>query len=188
MRQLACLVCGGLLALAVPAGAQQVDAIEHRLDNGLTLLLVPRPGDPNVAAGWVAKVGSVYERPGITGVAHLFEHMMFKGTHTIGTQDIEEDLQIIEAARCRCKADLQIEEGDARLQAASSWARSTILSRPGDAPLPETCRRCSERVRRRFSRGRVELLIKEDFSRIYTAQGGVRHERHDELRLHHVFR
>ena len=70
--------------------------VEHELDNGMTLLLVPRPGDPNVAAGWVARVGSVNERPGITGVAHLFEHMMFKGTQTIGTRDIEQDLQIIE--------------------------------------------------------------------------------------------
>ena len=61
--------------------AQEVNVIEHQLDNGLTVLLVPKPGDPNVAAGWVAKVGSVNERPGITGVAHLFEHMMFKGTH-----------------------------------------------------------------------------------------------------------
>ena len=34
--------------------------------------------------------------PGVTGVAHLFEHMMFKGTHTIGTSNIEEDLKVIE--------------------------------------------------------------------------------------------
>ena len=45
-----------------PAAGQDVQVIEHTLDNGLTLLLVPRPGDPNVAAGWIAKVGSVYER------------------------------------------------------------------------------------------------------------------------------
>ena len=68
----------GALALAAvcaagTAGAQQVPVAEVVLDNGMTLLLLPRPGDPNVAAGWVAKVGSVYERPGITGVAHLFE-------------------------------------------------------------------------------------------------------------------
>ena len=89
----------GALALAVvcagtPAVAQQVPVEEVVLDNGLTLLLLPRPGDPNVAAGWVAKVGSVHERPGITGVAHLFEHMMFKGTAAIGTRNIEQDLQL----------------------------------------------------------------------------------------------
>ena len=84
------------LLLARSTSAQQVDAQEYTLENGMTLLMVPRSGDPNVAAGWVAKVGSVYERPGITGVAHLFEHMMFKGTHVIGTTDIEADLRIIE--------------------------------------------------------------------------------------------
>ena len=49
-----------------------------------------------ITAGWVAKVGSVNERPGVTGVAHLFEHMMFKGTRTIGTKDIDQDLATIE--------------------------------------------------------------------------------------------
>ena len=84
------------LVLARFASAQQVDAQEYTLENGMTLLMAPRSGDPNVAAGWVAKVGSAYERPGITGVAHLFEHMMFKGTYIIGTTDIEADLRIIE--------------------------------------------------------------------------------------------
>ena len=50
------------------AAAQEVPVEEVVLDNGMTILLLPRPGDPNVQAGWVAKVGSVYERPGITGV------------------------------------------------------------------------------------------------------------------------
>ena len=95
-RRPAILIVPLLLLLAAPTSAQQVDAQEYTLENGMTLLMVPRRGDPNIAAGWVAEVGSVYERPGITGVAHLFEHMMFKGTRTIGTTDIEEDLRIIE--------------------------------------------------------------------------------------------
>ena len=75
--------------------AQKVQVEEYVLQNGMTFLLVPRRGDPNVACGWIAKVGSVNERPGITGISHLFEHMMFKGTHAIGTRDIEQDLRII---------------------------------------------------------------------------------------------
>ena len=78
-----------------PAGAQQLDVQEFVLDNGMTFLLVPRKGDPAVAAGWVAKVGSVNERPGITGISHLFEHMMFKGTRAIGTTDIAQDLALM---------------------------------------------------------------------------------------------
>jgi predicted Zn-dependent peptidase len=75
--------------LAVPhLIAQNVQVQEFVLGNGMKLLMVPRKGDPNVAAGWVAKVGSVNEAPGITGISHLFEHMMFKGTHVIGTNNI----------------------------------------------------------------------------------------------------
>ena len=76
--------------------AQRVEVEEFVLDNGMEFLLLPRKGDPNVAVGWGAKVGSVNERPGVTGVAHLFEHMMFKGTRTIGTKDIDSDLATIE--------------------------------------------------------------------------------------------
>ena len=75
-----------------PAAAQQVDVQEFKLANGMRFLLVPRTDQPNViAAGWLAKVGSVNERPGITGISHFFEHMMFKGTNTIGTRDAAKD-------------------------------------------------------------------------------------------------
>lgn len=72
--------------LAAPVCAQQVSPEVFTLDNGMKFLLLPRTDQPNaIAAGWVAKVGSVNERPGITGISHFFEHMMFKGTSTIGT-------------------------------------------------------------------------------------------------------
>lgn len=80
------------LAVAAPLAAQQVSPEVLTLDNGMKFLLLPRTDQPNViAAGWVAKVGSVNERPGITGISHFFEHMMFKGTDTIGTSDAAAD-------------------------------------------------------------------------------------------------
>ncbi|MGA1223518.1 MAG: insulinase family protein, partial [Phycisphaerales bacterium] len=80
------------LAIAATASAQQVSPEVFTLDNGMKFLLLPRTDQPNViAAGWVAKVGSVNERPGITGISHFFEHMMFKGTDTIGTSNPEAD-------------------------------------------------------------------------------------------------
>src|SRR5919205_3793606 len=85
-----------VLLCALPAAAQKVPVQEVMLDNGMRLLMVPRKGDPNIAAGWVARVGSINERPGITGLSHLFEHMMFKGTHTIGTSNIKEDLKVMD--------------------------------------------------------------------------------------------
>ncbi|MBI5708728.1 MAG: insulinase family protein [Candidatus Eisenbacteria bacterium] len=83
---------------APPArGASPAPAIEeHLLANGMKLVLVPRHLSPTVAGAWVARVGSANERPGITGISHLFEHMMFKGTHVIGTRDYEKDVRLIE--------------------------------------------------------------------------------------------
>lgn len=83
----------GVALIALPSMANaQVDVEEFELDNGMTFLLLPRAEEPNnVSAGWLAEVGSVNERPGITGISHFFEHMMFKGTTTIGTNDPERD-------------------------------------------------------------------------------------------------
>ncbi len=153
-------VCAGATAMA-----QQVPVEEVVLDNGMTLLLLPRPGDPNVAAGWVAKVGSVHERPGITGVAHLFEHMMFKGTAAIGTRNIEQDLQII-AELDEVKADLRFEE--------AALLEAERLGRIEDAADPAHRTGRHQELMDRFETllaQQEELLIPEDFSRIYSGQG-----------------
>lgn len=68
---------------------------EARLENGLTLLLVPRPQTTTVAAGWVARVGSADEEPGQTGRSHLIEHMLFKGTRTIGARDATAERELL---------------------------------------------------------------------------------------------
>ena len=75
--------------------AQQVPVIEKTLDNGMRLLMLERHDEPTIAGGWVAHVGSSNERLGITGIAHLFEHMMFKGSRTIGTSDYKKDIDIL---------------------------------------------------------------------------------------------
>ncbi|MFO0828009.1 MAG: pitrilysin family protein [Phycisphaerales bacterium] len=87
------LIVAAIAAVLVsPALAQSVEVETLTLDNGMKFLLVPRHEQPNsIAAGWLAKVGSVNERPGITGISHFFEHMMFKGTNTIGTRDPQRD-------------------------------------------------------------------------------------------------
>jgi predicted Zn-dependent peptidase len=92
------LVLPGLAAHAPPAISAAPDAAYevHTLSNGMKLVLVPRHLSPMVAGGWVARVGSVNEEPGITGISHLFEHMMFKGTRVIGTQDYKKDIALIE--------------------------------------------------------------------------------------------
>jgi predicted Zn-dependent peptidase len=62
---------------------------EFTLDNGLTFLVLERHEAPVVSFHTYADVGAVDEVRGITGLAHLFEHMAFKGTKTIGTKDYE---------------------------------------------------------------------------------------------------
>src|SRR5213593_639044 len=93
----------------------RVPVERFRLDNGMTFLLVRRPERPTVTAGWVAHVGSSNERPGMTGISHLFEHMMFKGTHVIGTRNIKRDLEIIDEQE---KIQDQIREEEAKMRAA----------------------------------------------------------------------
>ncbi|MFQ5349695.1 MAG: M16 family metallopeptidase [Thermoanaerobaculia bacterium] len=59
----------------------------HRLDNGLRIVLQPDRALPLVAVNLWYHVGSRDERPGRTGLAHLFEHMLFQGSGNVGTND-----------------------------------------------------------------------------------------------------
>ena len=63
---------------------------EHRLENGLRIVLSPEPSVPIAAVNLWYDVGSRNEGPGQTGLAHLFEHMMFQGSrHVAGNQHFE---------------------------------------------------------------------------------------------------
>ncbi|HET9451714.1 MAG TPA: insulinase family protein, partial [Aggregicoccus sp.] len=66
-------------SLATPVA--QVEGIrEHRLPNGLRVLLFPDPTKPTVTVNVTYFVGSKHEGYGETGMAHLLEHLLFKGT------------------------------------------------------------------------------------------------------------
>ncbi len=62
----------------------------------MRFLLVHRPEVTTVAAGWVVNVGSADDTAGSSGLSHLLEHMLFKGSQTIGTSDIEKELSILD--------------------------------------------------------------------------------------------
>ena len=79
-----------LFMLAVAAAAQtartmRVDMKETRLPNGLRVITVEDHSAPVIALDITYNVGSRDERQGRTGFAHLFEHMMFKGSENVGT-------------------------------------------------------------------------------------------------------
>jgi predicted Zn-dependent peptidase len=89
----------------VPLSGQQIPSlkdqvIERTLPNGLKVLMVKRPEAPLIRCILAYRVGSVNERPGITGISHFHEHMMFKGTRSMGikpgtlTKDDEYNRQI----------------------------------------------------------------------------------------------
>jgi predicted Zn-dependent peptidase len=67
------------------------------LANGLTVLVCERPEAPVFSFFTHVDVGPDREVPGITGLAHMFEHMAFKGTDRIGTKDYEHEKQALEA-------------------------------------------------------------------------------------------
>ncbi len=79
---------------AAPATADaKLNVVRKVLDNGLEVLVVPRPGTGvAIADVWVG-VGSIDETPKNNGVAHFFEHMVFKGTPTrpVGSIDLAVD-------------------------------------------------------------------------------------------------
>jgi len=97
-RFLSALVLTGALGLTGgPAEAAAQAALDGRdlrvrevvLENGMHFLILPRPGAPTVTFVVHVPVGSVHEAPGATGTAHFLEHLLFKGTRTIGTTDPE---------------------------------------------------------------------------------------------------
>ncbi len=65
----------------------------HRLDNGLQVNLLREGSLPLVAVNLWYHVGSKNERPGRTGFAHLFEHMLFQGSQNVGTSEHFEHVQ-----------------------------------------------------------------------------------------------
>jgi len=74
----------------------QLDVKSHTFDNGLELLVAERHLSPTVSTFVRFKVGSSDERPGITGAAHLLEHMLFKGTKNIGTSDYDAEVPMMQ--------------------------------------------------------------------------------------------
>src|SRR5215207_423894 len=157
-----------LIALVLCAGvarAQNVPAQEVMLDNGLRVLMVPRKGDPNIAAGWITRTGSANARPGITGLSHLFEHMMVKGTRTVGTKNIKENLKVLKEMD-DVRAQIRAEEKE--------LIRRQRLGEVADIKDPKSRSEKHQQLLTRFdelAKREKELMVKNEFDRIYTTAG-----------------
>jgi predicted Zn-dependent peptidase len=74
-------------ATAVRSEVRKLDIKEIHLENGLRIFVLERTASPTFAGYYQFGVGGAVDPKGRTGIAHLLEHMMFKGTKTVGTLD-----------------------------------------------------------------------------------------------------
>ncbi|MEA3545121.1 MAG: insulinase family protein, partial [Thermodesulfobacteriota bacterium] len=125
---------------------------EYHLDNGATVLLVERHDSPTVAAYISFRVGGANETSQERGVAHLLEHMLFKGTKTLGTKDYAAEKKLLQ------KIKFIGQNIDA------------IKSDPDADPQQ------LQQLRKQLTLLQAEhrkMVIKDEFSRIYSENGGV---------------
>ncbi len=97
MKQIRSLLILFLTTLYSIASAQNLAdrVVEHQFENGLKLLMIERHTSPTVAPYILFKAGSVDESDDARGIAHMLEHMLFKGTKTIGTTDYEKEKEVL---------------------------------------------------------------------------------------------
>jgi predicted Zn-dependent peptidase len=90
-------VCLGLALAAIAPARAAIKADYAVLDNGLKVILFQDKQSPTVACRLFYVTGSVHEHPGNTGIAHLLEHMLFKGTKKVGVKDPAKDAEYVKA-------------------------------------------------------------------------------------------
>ncbi len=162
----------GLVALVLLTGsalqAQEanVPVTEITLENGMKLLLVERHESPRVAAGWAAHAGSVNEESGVTGIAHLFEHMMFKGTTTIGTTDHKAEMAIM-AQLDQIRSEMDVEYTALREAKRRGEVTGSIYLPENQTPrLAELREKMKE-----LQEAQRKYIVNNEYDKIYTNQG-----------------
>ena len=142
------------LVSVFPACAQPLEerVVEHTLKNGMKFLFVERRVAPLFAGEIVFRAGGVDEQVGATGLAHMLEHMAFKGTRAIGTRDYRKEKPILEAMD----------------RVAKDLARERARGSAADEKRIEALEREMKRLQEQAS----EYSDGEEFSAIYTRNGG----------------
>jgi len=141
----ATLALVALLAAALPSLAGDYRDIENQvqeftLPNGMHFFVVERPEVPVFSFNIYVDAGSVNEVQGITGLAHIMEHMAFKGTAEIGTRDFKAEQKamaaedaafaalLAERSKGRLADPERLEELEAAFTAAKDAAREFVVS------------------------------------------------------------
>lgn len=124
---------------------------EFTLDNGLTFLVIERPVAPVISMVSFVDVGGVDEPIGNTGIAHIFEHMAFKGTPEIGTTDWEKEKPLLE-------------ETDRTYQ---QWLAEKYSPQPDSAKMEELWQQFED-----LQEEAGEYVVNNEFSQIIERNGG----------------
>lgn len=162
---IAAIVLGTSVGADAATGTQ-VPVKEHFLDNGMRLLLVERHENPSVIGGWVAHVGSANEEAGATGIAHLFEHMIFKGSKTIGTTDAAKELEIMDRLDA-LRGQMEVEYSKLREAKRRGEVEGSIY-------LPENRTPALEELSKEMKvlqDEQHEYIVKDEYDQIYTEMG-----------------
>lgn len=143
------------LAIWTGACAEQIEdrVVEFELDNGMRFIVMARRQAP-VFTGYIRfKVGGVDEQVGNTGLAHMFEHMAFKGSTTVGTSDYRKEAPLLD----------EIDD------AAIALDKARFGVPPADT---ETLALLEKRLRD-LQREHRELVVKDELDDIYSRNGAV---------------
>ncbi len=97
MKRISLFLSVLLLSVAVMAQKQDLKVETFYLSNGLKVIMCESHDQPKIYGSVVVHAGSKNEDPAATGVAHYFEHIMFKGTDRIGTTDWEAEKPLLDS-------------------------------------------------------------------------------------------
>lgn len=129
--------------------------IKHTLKNGLKILMMERHQSPTVAAYIRFNVGSVDEGTGKAGMAHMLEHMLFKGTKTLGTTNYE-------------KEKIIIDEID---HVATALGEEKRKGKKADSSKVVRLQNKLKELQAKHSK----YVVSDEFSQMYSRNGGVRY-------------
>ncbi len=125
---------------------------EFTLDNGFTFIIVKRSAAPVVSFVTYVNAGSVNEPYGKSGIAHVFEHMAFKGTHDIGTKDWAQEKPVLASED----------------SAYQSWFRYSSIENPDSTLLKQKWM-----AFKKYEGDAQQYVKNNEFAQIVDVNGGV---------------
>lgn len=155
------------IILATRLMAQSLAPVERTLPNGFRLIMVERHDQPVIECGWVVKVGSVFEKPGSTGIAHVLEHMMKKGTKVIGTRNFQKDVEL-NAQQDKLWTDIRKEEDRLRIKQQQGEIVDMYDPKVRSEHHQELLKEYDKLVK-----ALSEITVTEEYDKLYRTEGAV---------------